>query len=37
MGKPEVKRGRGRRRLRWEGNIKIDVEEIGWGAWTGLI
>jgi hypothetical protein len=24
-------------RLRWEDNIKIDLQEVGWGAWTGLM
>jgi hypothetical protein len=24
-------------RLRWEDNIKMDLKEIGWGVWTGLI
>ena len=27
----------GRPRHRWENNIKIDLQEVGWGAWTGLI
>jgi hypothetical protein len=22
---------------RWEDNIKMDLQEVGWGAWTGLI
>jgi len=22
---------------RWEDNIKRDLHEVGWGAWTGLI
>jgi hypothetical protein len=22
---------------RWEDNIKVDLQEVGWGAWTGLI
>jgi len=22
---------------RWEDNIKMDLQEMGWGAWTGLI
>jgi len=35
--KPEGKRPLGRHRLRWEDNIKIDPQEVGWGAWTGLI
>jgi hypothetical protein len=27
-----------RRRCKWEGNIKMGVQEIGWReAWTGLI
>jgi hypothetical protein len=27
----------GRPRRRWEDNIKMDVQEVGCGAWTGLI
>ena len=29
-----------RPRRRWENNIKMDIQEVGWrggGAWTGLI
>ena len=37
MGKPEGKRPPGRPRHRWEDNVKMDLEEGGWGAWTGLI
>jgi len=29
MGKPEGKRNLGRPRLRWEGNIKMDFQEVG--------
>jgi hypothetical protein len=29
VGKPEGKR--------WEDNIKMDLREVGWGAWTGSI
>jgi hypothetical protein len=36
VGKPEGKRPLGRHRLRWEGNIKMDLQEVGWGAWSGL-
>jgi len=36
-GKPEGKRPLGKRRLRWEDNIKMDLQEVGCGAWTGLI
>jgi len=38
VGKPERKRPLGKPRPRWEDNIKIDLQEGGWGrAWTGLI
>jgi len=29
VGKPEGKRAFGRRRRRWEDNIKIDLQEVG--------
>jgi hypothetical protein len=32
MGKPERKRPLGRPRLRWVGNIKMDLGEIEWGS-----
>ena len=35
--KPERKRPFGRPTPRWEDNIKIDLQEVGWVAWTGLI
>ena len=35
--KPEGKRLLGRHRRRCEDNIKIDLQEVGWGEWTGLI
>jgi hypothetical protein len=36
VGKPEGKRPLGRPRRRWEDNIKMDLQEVGWGeAWTG--
>jgi hypothetical protein len=37
VGRPEGKRPLGRPRRRWENNIKMDLQEVGWGAWTGLI
>ena len=37
VGKPQGKRPLGGCRLRWEGNIKIDLEEVGCGVGTGLI
>ena len=32
MGKPEGKRPLGRPRHRWEGNIKVDLQEVGCGG-----
>jgi hypothetical protein len=32
MGKPEGKRPLGRPRHRWEGGIRMDLREIGWGS-----
>jgi hypothetical protein len=37
VGKTEGKRPLGRPRLRWEDNIKIDLQVVGRGAWTGLV
>jgi hypothetical protein len=37
VGKPEGKRPLGRLRRRWEDNIEMDLQEVGWGPWTGLI
>jgi hypothetical protein len=37
VGKPEEKRLLGRPRCRWEDNIKMDLEEVDVGVWTGLI
>jgi hypothetical protein len=36
VGKPEGKRPLGRPRPRWEGEIKMDLREIGWGVWSGF-
>jgi len=33
--KPEGKRPLGRPRRRCENNIKMDIQEVGWGTWTG--
>jgi hypothetical protein len=35
VGKPEGKRKLVRPRRRWEDNIKMDLQEVGW--WNGLI
>jgi hypothetical protein len=32
VGKPEAKRPLGRPRRRWEDNIKLYLQDIGWGA-----
>jgi hypothetical protein len=32
VGKPEKKRPLGTPRRRWEDNIKMDLEEVGWGG-----
>ena len=37
VGKPEGKRPLGLPRRRWEDNIKMDLQEVVCGAWTGLI
>jgi hypothetical protein len=34
---PEGKRLLGRRRGRWEDDIKVDIQQVGWGTWNGLI
>ena len=39
VGNPEGKRLLGRRRLRWEDNIKMDLQEVGRGCgdWMELV
>jgi hypothetical protein len=32
VGSPEGKRSLGRSRRRWEGNINMDLREVGWGV-----
>jgi hypothetical protein len=37
VGTPEGNRPLGRPRHRWEDNIKMELQEVGWGGvWTGL-
>jgi hypothetical protein len=38
VGKPEGKRPLGRPRRRWADNVRMDLEEVGWGDvdWIGL-
>ena len=37
VGKPEGKKPLGRHRHRWKDIIKMDIQEVGWRARTGLI
>jgi len=34
VGEPVGKKPPGRPKHRWEGNNKMDLQEVGWGAWT---
>jgi hypothetical protein len=38
VGRPEGRRSLGRARRRWEDNIKMDLQDVGWGGmdWTEL-
>jgi len=36
VGKPEGKRPLGRPRLRWGSNIKLDLQEIGYGGMDSI-
>jgi hypothetical protein len=31
VGRPDGRRSLGRPRRRWEDNIKMDLQEVGWG------
>ena len=37
VGRPEGRRLLGRPKLRSEENIKMDIQEVEWEGWTGLI
>jgi hypothetical protein len=37
VGRPDGKRPLGSPRRRWENNSKMNLQEVGWGGWTGLI
>jgi len=37
VGKREGKGPLGRTRNIWEDDIKVDLQEVEWGAWIGLI
>jgi hypothetical protein len=37
MGRPEGRRPHGRPRHRWEDNIKMDLEEVGWGGGIDMV
>jgi len=36
VGRPDRRRLLGRPRCRWEDNIKMDHQEVGWGGGYGL-
>jgi hypothetical protein len=36
VGRPEGGRPLGRPRHRWEDNIKVDLQEVGWGDMDGV-
>jgi hypothetical protein len=37
VGKPDKNISLGRPRCRWEDNIKMSLQEMGWGAWKLLL
>jgi hypothetical protein len=37
VGQPDGKRLLGRPRRRWEANIKMGLQEVGGGVWSGFI
>ena len=37
MGIPDKNITLGRPRCRWEDNIKMRLQEVGWGAWNVLL
>jgi len=37
VGQPDGNRPLKRPRHRWKDNIKMDLQDVGWAAWTGLI
>jgi hypothetical protein len=37
VGRPEGRQPLGRRRRRWEDNIKTDLREVGWGGGMNVI
>jgi hypothetical protein len=37
MGQPEGRRPHERPNHRWKDDIKMDLREVGWEAWTGSI
>jgi hypothetical protein len=37
VGRSEGKIPLGRSRCGWEDNIKMDLQAVDWGSWTGLM
>ena len=37
MGTPDIRKPLGTQKRRWEDNIKIDLQDLGWGMdWTDV-
>ena len=37
VGRPKRRRPLGRSKRRWEDNIKMDIKDVDWKSWPGLI
>jgi hypothetical protein len=37
VGRPEGYRPPGRPKHKWEDNIQMDLQDMGWAPWAGLI
>ena len=37
VAKSGGKRPLGKSRRKWKDNMRMDIQEVGWGPWTGLI
>jgi hypothetical protein len=37
VGRPDGKRSLWRSRYRWENNIQVGFQDVGWGGMNGLI
>ena len=37
VGRPEGNILHAKPRYKWKNNIKVELQELGWGAWSGLV